>query len=150
MTKFSDGFESTLVEHLFRGAASPAQSTYHVSLATSDYTDAYDTGAEVSTANWSNYARVPIAGSTSEFNAPTTDTGGSHTVANSSAIDFGSVSLTTNSTGVTITHVGLHYEASSTAAGDKLVMFSTLANTVTLTSGDAAEFSAGSLTPGVK
>lgn len=148
MAQLSDGWESTVLGHLLNGDPSPGQSTYWVGLATADFTDDYNTSAEVSTGNWSNYGRVAI--STTEFTAPTTAAGDAHTVDNSSAIDFGTVQLTTSSTEVNVSHMGLFTDQSSTVAGDKLTWHSTLNNSVALSSGDAAEFSANDFAPGLK
>lgn len=148
MSQFSDTWESTLLGHIFRGNTSPAVSTYHISLATSDFTDAYDTAAEVSTGNWSGYSRIALSATTSAVTSPSTSgAGGGHRVSNSTAIDFGTVNLTTNSTSVTVSHMGIHTEDSSTKSADQLVMHSTLDTAKTLVDGDSAQFDSSALTP---
>lgn len=84
----------------FRGTALPTLPTnYYVALLETMPTD--DTGAgavEVATANWTNYARKPVANSTAGFSAPPGGTTTPQSIANAALIDFGTAATTSNRT----------------------------------------------------
>lgn len=84
----------------FRGTALPAlPANYYVALLETMPTD--DTGAgavEVSTANWTNYARKPIANTTAGFSAPPGGTVTPQSISNAAIIDYGTAATGSNRT----------------------------------------------------
>lgn len=89
----------SILNERFRGGASNAPATYYVFLLTTNPTD--DTGAgavEVSTANWTNYARQSIPNAAGSWGAPAGGTTTPQQVSNTSVIDFGTAATTGNQT----------------------------------------------------
>jgi hypothetical protein len=127
----TDSLETSLINHLFRGTAYTAPSTWYVGLLTAGCSDSA-AGTEVS---GGSYARVGVASGTGNWAATS---GGNGTTSNVNAITF---TTPTGSWG-TVTHFGL-YDAAS--AGNLLVCQS-LTTSKTINSGDTVSFPAGQLT----
>lgn len=110
MSAFTDFMEAALLNHVWRGQASPRQDTYWIALFTTATDDAGG-GTEVDTADWTNYARVSVDASaaSSIFTAPTTEGGGGMAVDNSVAIDFGTATIVTPPN---VTHIAVMDAAS--------------------------------------
>lgn len=88
---FGDYLENKVLDHVL-GTTAYAKPTVYLALCTAAPTDA-GTLNEVSTTNWTNYARKTVA-----FNAAT-----SGSATNSAAVDFGTIA----GTGATVTHWAL-------------------------------------------
>ncbi|MBE7419852.1 MAG: hypothetical protein HS128_19270 [Ideonella sp.] len=127
----TDALETSLINHLFRGTAYTAPSTWYVGLLTGACSDSA-AGTEVS---GGSYARVGVASGTGTWAATA---GGNGTTSNVSAVNFATPSAGWG----TVTHFGL-YDAST--AGNLLVC-SALTASKTINSGDTVSFAAGALT----
>ncbi|MCW5657421.1 MAG: hypothetical protein KIT60_06940 [Burkholderiaceae bacterium] len=128
----TDALETSLINHLFRGTAYTAPTTWYVGLLTAACSDSA-AGTEVS---GGSYARVGVAAGTANWAATS---GGNGTTSNVNAVNF---SPNPSAGWGTVTHFGL-YDAAS--AGNLLVC-AALTTSKTINSGDTVSFPAGSLT----
>lgn len=130
-TSLTDALETSLINHLFRGTAYTAPTTWYVGLLTAACSDS-TAGTEVT---GGSYARVGVASGSGTWAATA---GGNGTTSNVSAINF----VTPSAAWGTVTHFGL-YDAAS--AGNLLICQSLTASK-TINSGDTVSFAAGALT----
>ena len=129
----SNFLENELLDHVLGGGDYTRPATVYVALYTSDPTDA-DAGSEVSTGDWSDYARVAVTNNATNFPAAS---GGSKS--NGTDIDFGVATIVTPPD---VTHVGIR-DASS---GGNLLKHGALTVPKTIQDGDPVLFAAGDLT----
>ncbi len=103
MSAFSNYLEENLLNWLFRGAAFTPPDPVYISLHEAD--PAETGGNEVSTTNWTNYARIPLQTDSvaTEWTAATAS-GIGYLTDNTVAVNFGTASTTGDRT---ITHVGI-------------------------------------------
>lgn len=131
MGSFSDYAENKVLDDLF-SADYTKPSTYYIALFTANPTDSTG-GTEVSTANWTNYARVGKTRGTTHW-----DTASGGAIANKTLIDFG-----TASTGGTVTVTGVAIMDASTAGN--IILWAALTSSKAVTNGDPVSFAIGAL-----
>jgi len=120
----STALRDGLLNHLFRGAASPRLDAYYVALFTTPPDATGANGVEVTTAQWSNYARQAIDASQAgtRFKAPADGPGvGQRHTDNLDDIDFGAAVIP--AADVEVRALGLM----SAASGGELLAHSRLA-----------------------
>lgn len=129
----SNYLENELLDHVLGGGDFTRPGTIYVALYTASPTDA-DSGTEVSTGVWTNYARVAVTNNATNFPAAS---GGAKS--NGTDIDFGTATI--SGTAPVVTHVGLR-DASS---GGNLLKWAALTTPKTINDGDPVKFAAGDL-----
>lgn len=127
----TDAFETLLINHLFRGTAYTAPTTWYVGLLTAACSES-TAGTEVT---GGSYARVAVASGVGNWAAPSAGNG---TTSNVAAIAF----PVPSASWLTATHFGL-YDAAS--AGNLLICQS-LTVSKTINAGDTVTFPIGTLT----
>lgn len=127
----TDFLETAVVNHLFRGTAYTAPSSWYVALFTSSCSDSA-AGTEVATGS---YARVAVASGTGTWAATSSGNG---TTSNVAAVEFATPSASWG----TVTHWGL-YDASTSG---NLLICAALTSSKAINSGDTVSFGAGALT----
>jgi hypothetical protein len=129
----SDYLENEILDHVLGGGDYSRPATVYVALFTADPGDAGG-GTEVSTGDWSDYARAAVTNNATNFPAAS---GGSKS--NGTAISFGSATIVS---APTITAFGI-FDASS---GGNLLYWGELDADKAVTDGDEVEFAIGALT----
>lgn len=139
MSALSDFLEAALLEHLYRGAASPRQDSYWLALFTSPTADD-GSGTEVDTADWSNYARVQVDASAAStiFTAAAPGGSGGHVTDNGAAVDFGTAVIVTP---VQFTHIAVM----TAASGGDFMKHGPLTTPKTVSDGDPVTIPIGDL-----
>lgn len=127
----TDFMENALLNHVFGNTAYTAPATLYVALFTAAPSDAGG-GTEVSTANWTNYARAAVTNNTTNF--PAASAGSK---SNGTSISFGTAATTGN---IAVTHFAI-FDAAS--AGNML-RWGTCSATVA--NGNTVSIAAGQLT----
>lgn len=122
----------------FRGTAFPAvPATFYVALLTTNPTDETGTGlVEVSTTNWTNYARQGVTSVAGSWNAPSGTA--PRQISNASTVNYGTATTTGN---VTVTGFAL-YDAASAGVFWGWAAFSP---SQIVQNGDPVSFAAGAL-----
>lgn len=135
---YAQSVRDEILNYYFRGGAAPTiPATYYVALLTTNPTDETGTGlVEVSTANWTNYARVGVASGSAQWNAPSGTA--PRQISNVNAINYGTATTTGN---VTVTGFAL-YDAASAGNFKDWAAFSP---SQIVQNGDPVSFAAGAL-----
>lgn len=131
----SNFLELELLDHVLGNAAYSAPATVYIALYTTDPTDA-DTGTEVSTGDWSNYARVAVTNNATNW--PAASGTSPATKSNGTIIDFGTATIVTPPT---VTHVGIR----DAASGGNLLKHGALATAKTINNNDPVSFPVGDI-----
>ena len=119
MSALTNAAEEYLVAYVMSGTTDAVtsmpstSSNWWVRLHTADPTET-STAALVDTGVWSNYAHIAIGRSTSAWSTAASEGGGGMRVANSTTIDFGTATLTSD---YVITHVSIASSSGATATG---------------------------------
>lgn len=132
MGNFSTFLKNKILDHICNGTSYSAPGTLYVALFTANPTNAGG-GTEVSTSNWTNYARIGKTANTTNF--PAASAGA---VSNGTIVDFGTAATTGNQT---ITGFGI-YDAST--AGN-LLMWHDLSPDVVVQNGNPVSIAVGDL-----
>lgn len=136
LTNFS---ENRVKNALFGGAALNPPTTWYVAFLTASTDEEIPTLTEVSTTNWTNYARVAVANNATNFPAVGDDTPSSNAV----TIDFGTA--TVPGAAVSVAGAAL-YDA---ASGGNCWAVKTFASSLQVANGNQVRIPAGQLTFGV-
>ncbi len=130
----SDYLEKELLDHVLGGADYARPATVYIALYTVDPSDAGG-GTEVSTDNWSNYARVAITNNATNWPAATGESPA--TKSNGTEIDFGTATIVPASVVVTAFAI---LDGSS-----NFLYWAELTADKTITNGDPVKFAVGAL-----
>lgn len=128
----SNTLENAILDHVLGGPDYVRPPTVYVALFTADPTDA-GTGAEVSTGDWTNYARVAVTNNDTNWPAAA---GGAKS--NGTEISFGAATIVTP---VDVTHLGI-WDA---ATAGNLLYHGALDTPKTITDGDTPRFGVGEI-----
>lgn len=142
MSATSDYLEDAILNALFRGQTFPQPDPVYIGLFTADPGDA--ASSEVTGSEWTNYSRGSIATTdgSSGFDAPGDNGSGGREVANSSAVDFGTASVTGSQDDVS------HFGVFDAASGGNLLYAGALDEVKGVVDGIDVQFDAGNLTVG--
>jgi hypothetical protein len=95
---YAQAVRDEILNFYFRGGAAPTPpSTWYVALLTTNPSDETGTGlVEVSTSNWTNYARQGVTNASASWAAPSGTS--PRVVSNAAAVNFGTAATTGNQT----------------------------------------------------
>lgn len=130
---FSNFLELELLDHVFGNAAYTAPATLYVALYTAAPSDTGG-GTEVSTSNWTNYARTAVTNNATNFPAAA-----SGLKSNGTAISWSAATIPSGT--VVVTHAGI---LDASTAGN-LLAWADLTASKTLSNGDTISFAIGDL-----
>lgn len=134
----SQADRDAILNYHFRGGAAPTiPATYYIALLTTNPTDETGTGAvEVSTANWTNYARQAITDAAGSWNAPSGTV--PRKITNVAAINYGTAATTG-----TVTVTG--FAAYDAASAGTFKFWGSITPSALVQNGDPTSFAAGAL-----
>ena len=140
--QFSNFAKAALLDYIITGASLTFPTNWAVQLLTTNPTGA-DTGTEVDTGDWTNYAREAIARSAGAWSAAAVEAGGGYRTDNVSDVDFGTATIVTP---VTPAYWGLR----NAAAGQELWFHDALLDSDQVDDGDDVAFGAGMFAIGLR
>lgn len=130
MGSFSDFLELELLDHVFGNAAYSAPATIYIALYTAAPSDSGG-GTEVSTSDWTNYARVAVTNNATNF--PAASAGAK---SNGTDIDFGTATISSAPTVVAAA-------ALDASSGGNFLAWGALTENKTINNGDPVTFGTG-------